>query len=41
MIESKAQEMAGNWQKFSCFVWTRGYDLDDADNWMILVYVRA
>lgn len=35
MIESKAQEMAGNWHKFSCFVWNRGYDLEDADNWMI------
>ncbi len=35
MTESAAKEMAGNWRKFSCFAWTRGYDLDDADNWMI------
>jgi hypothetical protein len=35
MIESTAKEMAGNWRKFSCFVWTRDYDLEDADNWMI------
>ena len=35
MSESKRKEMAGNWHKFSCFVWNRGYDLEDADNWMI------
>ena len=33
--ESTAKEMAGNWRKFSCFAWTRGYDLDDADNWTV------
>jgi hypothetical protein len=35
MIESSAKKMAGNWRKFSCFVWNRGYDLEDADHWMI------
>jgi hypothetical protein len=35
MIETIAKEMAGNWRKFSCFAWNRGYDLDDADNWTI------
>jgi hypothetical protein len=35
MSESAAKEMAGNWRKFSCFVWDRGYDLEDTDNWMI------
>jgi hypothetical protein len=35
MNESTVKEMAGNWRKFSCFVWSRGYELEDADNWMI------
>jgi hypothetical protein len=34
-VESAAKEAAGNWRKFSCFAWHRGYDLEDADCWTI------
>ena len=30
-----AAELAGNWRKFECFVWYRGYDLPDAFNWLV------
>ncbi|MDB5350143.1 MAG: hypothetical protein JWN86_1390 [Planctomycetota bacterium] len=35
-IEDAAREAAGNWRTFTCFVWDRARDLDDADNWAIL-----
>jgi len=34
-VEGAAKGMAGNWQQFTCFVWSRGYDLEDADQWAI------
>jgi hypothetical protein len=34
-LDSAAEQLAGNWRQFGCFVWHRGYDLDNADNWMI------
>jgi hypothetical protein len=34
-VESAARELAGNWQKFSCFVWFRASDLDEPDQWMV------
>ena len=30
-----AQQMAGNWRRFPAFVWSRGYRLPDAGQWMI------
>ena len=34
-IEEEAQEAAGNWKDFNCFVWYRD-DIPDADNWAII-----
>lgn len=34
-VERAAQQMAGNWQRIAAFVWSRGYRLEDADQWMI------
>jgi hypothetical protein len=34
-VEEAARHLAGNWQKFTCFAWHRGHDLEDADHWMI------
>jgi hypothetical protein len=34
-VEGAAHELLGNWQHFDCFSWHRGYDLPDADNWML------
>lgn len=34
-VENAAKELAGNWQEFECFAWSRGYDLEDAENWAI------
>ncbi len=34
-MESTAEQLAGNWRKFDCFAWSRGYDLEDADAWLI------
>ena len=35
-IEDAAREAAGNWQRFTCFVWDRARDLDDPDDWAII-----
>lgn len=35
-VEQAAKEMAGNWQKFDCFVWHRRLDLEDAARWAII-----
>lgn len=35
-LEDAAREAAGNWQRFTCFVWDRQHDVDDADNWAII-----
>ena len=34
-VEAAANDVAGNWQKFTCFAWSRGYDLEDAECWAI------
>jgi hypothetical protein len=34
-VESAAEQLAGNWREFNCFVWYRAHDLDDADRWLI------
>jgi hypothetical protein len=34
-VEAAAEHLAGNWQRFESFAWSRGYDLDDADKWLI------
>src|SRR6266403_2180050 len=34
-VEAAAKKLAGNWREFECFAWSRGYDLEDADRWMI------
>lgn len=34
-VETAANDTVGNWQKFNCFAWHRGHDLDDADRWAI------
>ncbi len=35
-IEEAAQKAAGNWQRFTCFVWDRDRELADADQWAII-----
>jgi hypothetical protein len=35
-IDVAAEEAAGNWMKFECFVWDRTRDLDDAEQWCII-----
>lgn len=34
-VQSAAEQLAGNWREFDCFVWWRARDLDDADQWMV------
>ncbi|WP_013627318.1 hypothetical protein [Rubinisphaera brasiliensis] len=34
-VEEAAQEAAGNWRTFECFVWWREDELDSPDEWMI------
>jgi hypothetical protein len=34
-VEAAAKAAAGNWRRFSCFAWHRGYGLEDADCWAI------
>src|SRR5438105_3663383 len=34
-VKSTAKEMAGNWQEFESFAWSRGVDLEDAGHWLI------
>jgi hypothetical protein len=34
-VEDAAKKLAGNWSKFDCFAWMRGYGLADPDRWMI------
>ena len=34
-LEEAAQQAAGNWKSFDCFVWFR-QDIEDADNWCIV-----
>ena len=35
-LEDAAQEAAGNWQKFRCFVWWREREMKDAHEWAII-----
>lgn len=35
-IEEAAQKAAGNWQRFSSFIWWRERDIADADQWGII-----
>lgn len=34
-LKEAATQAAGNWQRFTCFVWYRD-DIDDKDNWSII-----
>ncbi|HQZ67280.1 MAG TPA: hypothetical protein PLY87_19455 [Planctomycetaceae bacterium] len=34
-LDDAAQEAAGNWQRFHCFIWYRD-DIEDADNWAVI-----
>ena len=34
-LQEAAEQVAGNWQDFTCFVWYRD-DIDDAENWAII-----
>src|SRR5262245_26835639 len=34
-VEGAARQVVGNWRDFECFAWSRGYDLEDADQWCI------
>lgn len=35
-IEEAAQEAAGNWREFQCFVWWRASEIPDTENWGII-----
>ena len=35
-LEEAANQSAGNWESWTCFVWDRERDLDDSDNWAII-----
>lgn len=35
-LEEAAQQAAGNWQDFHCFVWFRDRELNDAEQWGII-----
>ena len=34
--EDAASEAAGNWRRFTCFVWDRARELEDPDDWAII-----
>ena len=34
--EDAAREAAGNWRSWTCFVWDREREIDDAENWSIV-----
>ena len=34
-LEEAAEQAAGNWRDFTCFVWYRD-DIEDAENWAII-----
>lgn len=34
-VEAAATQLAGNWREFDSFAWSRGHDLEDADQWAI------
>ncbi len=35
-LKEAAKEAAGNWRRFSCFVWWRERDIDDSENWAVI-----
>jgi hypothetical protein len=35
-LEEAAQEAAGNWRHFQCFVWFRRNEVDDAEDWSVI-----
>lgn len=35
-LDDAAREAAGNWRDFTCFVWFRDRELEDADDWAII-----
>jgi len=35
-LEDAAKEAAGNWQRFTCFVWSREQEITDPENWAII-----
>lgn len=35
-LEDAAREAAGNWKRFTCFVWFREREIDDPDAWAIV-----
>jgi hypothetical protein len=35
-LEHVAREAAGNWRSWTCFVWGREREIDDAENWSII-----
>ena len=35
-LEEAAKDLAGNWQRWTCFVWFRERDIDDPENWAIV-----
>lgn len=35
-LEDAAQQAAGNWQRFSSFIWFRDREVEDADQWAII-----
>ena len=34
-VEAAGKALAGAWRDIPCFCWHRGYDLEDADSWML------
>ena len=34
-LETAGKALAGAWRDIPCFCWHRGYELDDADRWML------
>lgn len=35
-LNDAANDIAGNWKRFNCFVWYRDNEIDDADNWAVI-----
>ena len=35
-LEDAAKDLAGNWQRWSCFVWFRESEIDDPENWAVI-----
>jgi hypothetical protein len=35
-LQKKANEAAGNWQKFDCFIWDHDAQPEDSENWCIV-----